>query len=52
MRDIARMVPAVIYVDGQKEWYLEGYRHREDGPAVIYSNGDEVWWEYGKILKK
>jgi len=26
--------PAVESDDGSKEWYLEGKRHRSDGPAV------------------
>jgi len=25
-------------------WYLNGKRHREDGPAIEHSNGDREWW--------
>jgi hypothetical protein len=25
-------------------WYVNGERHREDGPATIYENGDKEWW--------
>ena len=34
---------------GTKRWYLNGKRHREDGPAVIYSNGDTIWYLNGKL---
>jgi len=23
-----------VYADGQKEWWVEGKRHRVDGPAI------------------
>ena len=37
-----------IYPDGTKEWYLNGKRHREDGPAVERPSGDKEWWLNGK----
>ena len=33
--------PAKEYIDGDKEWFIEGKRHRLDGPAVENSNGDK-----------
>jgi hypothetical protein len=36
--------PAIEYVNGRKEWYLNGERHREDGPAVEYANEYKAWW--------
>ena len=33
-----------VYNDGGKEWYLNGKRHRTDGPAVECSNGYKAWW--------
>jgi len=30
--------------DGEKEWYLNGELHREDGPAVNDCDGDKEWW--------
>ena len=48
---------------GDKEWYLNGKLHREDGPAVEYSGGYKEWYyqdreihckdneEYCKIIK-
>jgi len=32
---------------GRKEWFLNGKRHREDGPAVEYSNGTKYWYLNG-----
>jgi hypothetical protein len=26
------------------EWYLNGKRHREDGPAIEWSRGCKEWW--------
>ena len=33
--------------DGSKYWYLNGKRHRTDGPAIEYSNGDKRWYLNG-----
>ena len=37
-----------IDAKGTKCWYLNGKRHREDGPAVEYANGDKYWYLHGK----
>jgi hypothetical protein len=37
-----------VYASGNKSWYLNGKRHREDGPAVEYANGDKAWYLNGK----
>ena len=34
--------------DGTKAWYLNGKRHREDGPAVEYTSGSKKWWLNGE----
>jgi len=34
----------VEYPNGTKYWYLNGKRHREDGPAVEYPNGTKYWY--------
>ena len=36
--------------DGYEAWYLNGQRHREDGPAVEYANGDKEWYLNGQQL--
>ena len=40
--------PAVEYVDGHKEWWINGKRHREDGPAIEYADGYKEWYLNGK----
>jgi hypothetical protein len=37
-----------VYTNGDKCWYLNGERHREDGPAVEWANGHKSWWLNGK----
>ena len=37
------------YPNGEKEWYKNGLRHREDGPAVEDINGYKAWYKEGKI---
>ncbi len=29
---------------GTKRWYLNGERHRTDGPAIEYPNGTKYWY--------
>ena len=38
--------PAVEAPDGRKEWFINGQRHREDGPAFIWDAG-ESWFLHG-----
>ena len=37
-----------VNANGDKEWYLNGKYHREDGPAVEYANGDNAWYLNGE----
>jgi len=30
-----------------KAWYLNGKRHRIDGPAIEYVDGSKEWWVNG-----
>jgi hypothetical protein len=42
-------LPAVICTNDDKEWYIDGKRHRDnDSPAIIYANGDQYWYVDGK----
>jgi hypothetical protein len=34
--------------NGDKSWYQNGKRHREDGPAIEYADGDKYWYQNGK----
>jgi len=40
------------YADGDKEWFLNGKWHREDGPAVEHTNGDKYWYLNGKLHRE
>jgi hypothetical protein len=37
-----------VSADGYKSWYLNGKRHREDGPARKWADGSKEWWLNGK----
>ena len=37
-----------VYNSGNKEWYINGKFHREDGPAVEYADGDKCWYINGE----
>ncbi len=37
-----------VHTNGDKYWYLNGKRHREDGPAVEWVNGYKFWYLNGK----
>lgn len=43
-----------LYIDddGDKEWFKNGKKHREDGPAVIYNDGQQEWWFDGKLHRE
>jgi len=34
--------------NGRKEWWVNGRRHRTDGPAIIYPNGRQDWYIDGR----
>ena len=38
--------------DGSKHWYLNGKRHREDGPACEWANGTKYWYLNGKVHRE
>jgi len=37
---------------GTKEWFLNGKRHREDGPAIEYASGTKAWFLNGKLHRE
>jgi hypothetical protein len=41
-----------VYTNGDKYWYLNGKRHREDGPAVERSNGEKYWYLNGNLHRE
>jgi hypothetical protein len=40
--------PAIIHVNGDQVWYVDGELHRTDGPAYISINGYTVWYVNGR----
>ncbi len=40
------------YSNGNKEWYLNGKYHREDGPAIENSDGNKLWYLNGKLHRE
>lgn len=38
--------------NGYKTWYLNGKRHREDGPAVEDADGSKKWYLKGKLHRE
>ena len=41
-------LPACEYANGDKEYYVNGLRHRLNGPAVEFVNGTKFYFENGK----
>ena len=41
-----------VYSDGTKFWFLNGERHREDGPAVECADGTKLWFLNGKLHRE
>ena len=37
-----------VYADGNTYWYLNGKKHREDGPAIEGASGTKSWYLNGK----
>ena len=38
--------------EGNIEYVLDGYTHREDGPAVEYVDGYRAWYILGKLHRE
>lgn len=41
--------PAKIWINGTREWRINGVLHRTDGPAIEYANGGRAWYTNGKL---
>ena len=39
-----------VYPHGTKYWFLNGKRHREDGPAIEWPDGSKYWFLNGEEL--
>ena len=40
-------LPAIKYIGGEIDWWINNKRHRKDGPAVIWPDGAQFWWLNG-----
>jgi hypothetical protein len=38
----------IVIRPNSKAWYVEGKRHRLDGPAIEWANGSKYWYVEGK----
>jgi len=41
-----------VYNNGDKSWFLNGQRHREDGPAIERADGSKSWWINGQLHRE
>ena len=44
--------PAIEFVDGTKQWCVEGKLHRLDGPAVEFADGTKAWYVNGEFMSE
>jgi hypothetical protein len=40
-------LPAIVWINGTKEWYINGIRCRKNGPAIEMNDGTIFWYEDG-----
>jgi hypothetical protein len=45
--------PAVVHYDGERSWYLNGNRHRDNGPAIEWHSNSgphtyNKWFKHGQ----
>ena len=45
----SKMIEHKVYPNGTQCWYLNGKRHREDGPAIVFSDGSQFWYLNGAL---
>lgn len=42
--------PALVTLEGTKQWWLNEKKHRTNGPAVIWFNGSVEYWVDGEEI--
>ena len=47
--DMTEQPTCTTLPDGSKEWYLNGERHRTDGPAIERADGTKQWSLNGRL---
>jgi hypothetical protein len=48
-KDMPGKYTGIVETAGSRHWYLNGKKHREDGPAFENINGPKAWWVNGKL---
>ena len=43
-------IPAIVYANGDEEYWYNGFRHRDDGPAATIGN-KQYWFNCGNFVK-
>ncbi len=46
------MSTMIVLPSGTKEWRLDVYTHREDGPAIERPDGTREWYRYGRLHRE
>jgi hypothetical protein len=41
--------PAIIWANGNQQYYQHDQLHRTDGPAEVFWDGDCSYYQYGKL---
>ena len=41
-----------VHDGGDKEWFINGQLHREDGPAIEYADGTKHWFLDGQLHRE
>lgn len=41
--------PAITWINGSQEWYVNGARHRNNAPAVVFAFGGEKWYRNNQL---
>ena len=42
----------IIRKNGNQEWWINGVRHRDNGPAIETKDGTNIWYQHGKIHRE
>jgi len=52
-REVPETYTGIVFSpEKDKHWFVNGKRHREDGPASEFINGDKEWYKEGKLHRE
>jgi len=52
VKEIPENFTGIVEYNGDKYWYRNGKRHREDGPAIEWADGSKFWYLNGKCHRE